>query len=361
MTTQTLTSLDRIQITLNHQEADRVPFLLPAIMQGARELGLTIHDYFLKAENVIEGQYRIRQKLGHDAVIGFFYAALEMEAWGGETIFTEYGPPNSGTIIINKPEDILNLQSPKIKESARLHEVIKTIQGLKERVGHEAPVIGCVVSPFSLPVMQMGFDRYFDLLYERPDLFERLMQLNEEFCVEWANTQLEAGASVISYFDPVSSPTIIPKELYLKTGFKVAKRTISRIKGNVMTGFASGRCLPIIDEVVQTGSIAVGSGFLEDLHTVKMACKNRLVLMGDLNPIDMRCWDEKEVESRIKKSIAGAGPGGGFILTDMHGEIPWQVSDETLLQISDAVRRWGQYPLRWIGEEENGRIMPSAM
>ena len=35
------------------------------------------------------------------------------------------------------------------------------------------------ISPFSLPVMQMGFDAYIELLYEQPQRFERLMQVNE--------------------------------------------------------------------------------------------------------------------------------------------------------------------------------------
>jgi uroporphyrinogen decarboxylase len=351
MTGSGSTSLERIQVTFQHREPDRVPLLLPVIMQGAKELGLTLREYFSEARYVVEGQRRLREKYHHDGVIGFFYASLEMEAWGGETIFIEDGPPNAGQPILHRPEQINNLQPPSIKESPRLKEVLKAIRALKDCVGNEAPVLGGVVSPFSLPVMQMGFDRYLDLLYERPDLFARLMQINEAFCVEWANAQLDAGADTISYSDPISSTTIIPKELYLKTGFAVAQRTIARIKGSVATNFASGRCLPIIDQVVQTGSLAVGAGFDEDLGQLKKACEKRLVLMGNLNPIEMRRWNPDETETMVKAAIAQAGPGGGFVLTDVHGEIPWQVPDEVLLSIAEAAHRWGQYPLRWIGTE----------
>ena len=37
--------------------------------------------------------------------------------------------------------------------------------------------------------------------------------------------------------------------------------------------------------------------------------------------------------------------GGGFILADNHGEIPWQVPDGVLTAIAQAVARWGRYPL----------------
>ena len=86
-----------------------------------------------------------------------------------------------------------------------------TLRGLKQRVGDSVPIIGVAISPFSLPVMQMGFDRYIELIYEQPGRFERLMQANIEFCVNWSNAQLAAGATAICYFDPVSSTTSIPR------------------------------------------------------------------------------------------------------------------------------------------------------
>jgi len=60
----------------------------------------------------------------------------------------------------------------------------------------------------------------------------------------------------------------------------------------------------------------------------------------------MRRWTQEQAEAKVKEALAKAGPGGGFILSDNHGEIPWQVPDEVLLAISEAVHIWGQYPLR---------------
>ncbi len=51
-----MTSAERVQTALAHKEPDRVPFLLPAILRGAREMGLSIQDYFSDAEAVAEGQ-----------------------------------------------------------------------------------------------------------------------------------------------------------------------------------------------------------------------------------------------------------------------------------------------------------------
>jgi uroporphyrinogen decarboxylase len=347
VTQSALSSLQRVLTTLAHHEPDRVPFFLLLTLHGAKELGLTIKEYFSQARYVVEGQVRLRAKYRHDCYYPFFYAPVEVEAWGGEVIFREDGPPNSGEPFLQQPEAITLLEPPHIPEAASLVRVLQTIEALKAKVGEAAPLIGVVMSPFSLPVMQLGFDRYLDLMVDRPDLFARLMQVNEAFCVEWANAQLAAGATAICYFDPVSSSTIVPRETYLKTGFEVACRTLARIHGPTATHFASGRSLPILADAVQTGTQVVGASSEEDLSEVKAACRGKVTVLGNLNGLEMRRWSIDEARSTTKAALAKAGRGGGFILSDNHGEIPWQVPDETLLAIAETVESWGRYPLDW--------------
>ncbi|MBI9047335.1 MAG: uroporphyrinogen decarboxylase family protein [Anaerolineaceae bacterium] len=346
MKNSSMTSLERVLTTLGHKEPDRVPLFLLLTMHGAKETGLTIKEYFSDPKNVIEGQLRLRKKYQNDCYTGFLYASLETEAFGGETIFIEDGPPNAAEPVINKFEDILNIEPPEIKDCPGLQKVLAIQAGLKAEVGNDAPIIGVVMSPFSLPVMQMGFENYLLLMFEHQDLFERLMKINEIFCVEWANAQLDAGATAICYFDPISSTTIVSPEQYRKTGLKVAQRTIQKIKGPTATHFASGNCLPIINDIKETGTAIIGVSSKEDLRSLKSAADKQLTLLGNLDGIKMRRWTVEEAETAVKKTIAAGGKGGGFILSDNHGEIPYQVPDETLIAISEAVRKWGEYPLK---------------
>ena len=59
----------------------------------------------------------------------------------------------------------------------------------------------------------------------------------------------------------------------------------------------------------------------------------------------MRHWTPEQAEAAVRTAIRKAGRGGGFILADNHGEIPWQVPDTVLMAIAQAVARWGRYPL----------------
>lgn len=343
-----MNSMQRVLTTLSHKEPDRVPLFLLTALQGAKELGLSIEDYFSRADYVVEGQIRLLKKYRSDCLYPFFYVPLELEAWGGEVIFQPDCPPNTGAPIIHRPEEIDRLQPPRVADAPCLTRVLDTIRQLKAKVGDSVPIIAVATSPFSLPVIQMGFDHYIELIYEQPERLECLMRANEEFCVEWSNAQLAAGATAICYFDPVSSVTVVPRELYLRTGQQVAKRTLARIYGPTATHLASGRGLPIVDDIAATGTAVMGVSALEDLAELKAAAQGKLTLLGNLNGIEMRRWTAEQAEMEVKRAIAQAGRGGGFILSDNHGEIPWQVPDEVLLAIGDAVERWGRYPLDWI-------------
>lgn len=343
-----MTSMKRVMTTMAGHEPDQVPLFLFTTMHGAKELGLGIRDYYSRAEHVVEGQMRLLAKYRSDCLYPFYYAAIEIEAFGGETIFIDDGPPNAGGPVIRRSEDIDRLEPPRLAEAAGLMRGLETIRRLRERVGDTVPILGAVISPFSLPVMQMGFDRYIELIYEQPERFARLMAVNQAFCVAWANAQLAAGATAIGYADPVSSTTSIPRQLYLETGHRVAVATLARIHGPTAIHLASGRGLAIVEDLVATGAAAVGVSVLEDLAEWKAATRGRLTLLGNLNGVEMRRWTPAQAESEVKQAIAKAGRGGSFILADNHGEIPWQVPEEVLLAIRDAADRWGRYPLDWV-------------
>jgi len=350
---KSMTPMERVVTTLGHKEPDRVPLFFTFTMHGAQELGLPIRDYFSQAEHVAEGQMRLYDIYHSDILYSFFYAAVEVEAWGADVLYSDDSPPNAGEPFIKTPDQIASLHVPDVRHSPSLLKVLRATELLQQRSAGTIPIAGVVMSPFSLPVMQMGFEKYIELIYDRPDMFDILMRVNEEFCVAWANAQFEAGATAIAYFDPVSSSTIIPRDLYLKTGYPIAQRVIARLKGPTVMLLASGRVLPILDDIATTGASVVGASTTEDLAQMKTTNNGRMTLLGNLNAIEMCRWTSEQAEAEVKQAIASAAPGGGFILCDNHGEIPWQVPASVLHAIVDAVNTWGTYPLDWIDHEQS--------
>jgi uroporphyrinogen decarboxylase len=345
--TAAMTPLERVLTTLRHEEPDRVPFFLLLTMHGARELQVPLPDFLQDAELMAEGQLRLREKYGHDCLVAAPYAAADVAAWGGEVLFREDGPPNAGEPLIADVERIRTLEPPDLAGNPVVARTLRLIEILASRA-QGVPIVGGVVGPYSLPIMQLGFERYLRLINERPDLFERLVAVNEEYCVRVANAQLAAGATAIGLADPMSSTTVSDARTFRKVAKPIATRTLARIHGGVALSLASGRCLEILGDVAETGALAVQVGPEEDLAELKRAAGGGVALIGNLNGVAMRRWSPQEAESEVKRALRAAGPGGGFVLADGHGELPFQVPDEVLHAVAGAVRRWGAYPLDWV-------------
>ena len=115
---------------------------------------------------------------------------------------------------------------PSIKDNPPLQRVLRLIRILNKRSAGEVPMLGVVISPFSLPIMQLGFGPYLDLLHDQPLMAKRLLQVNKDFCVAWANAQFQAGATALVYFDPMSSPTITDPGMARSIGMTMAQRVL---------------------------------------------------------------------------------------------------------------------------------------
>ncbi len=346
-----MTSMERVLCTLRHQEPDRVPVFLQVSMHGARELGMGLREYFRRGEHVAEGQRRLRAKYAHDSYYAFLYAAIEHEAFGGEALFSEDGPVNAGAPVILRRRDIFDLEVPDIGSASGLQETLKAIRLLKDTAAGEVPVLGVVMSPFSLPVMLMGFPAYLDLLHDDQEGFERLMAVTTAFSVEWARAQFDAGATAITYFDPLSAADITDSVLFERTGCAVTSATIPRLGGPTALHLGSGRVLDRMEWYCRTGAVALGVGAFEDLASLKRQATARVALLGNLNGIRLASASPQSAAQETEQCIRVAAAGGGFILSDGHGEIPWQVAEEVLMAVMETARTAGRYPIQGLANE----------
>ena len=338
-----LTSRERVLTALSYREPDRVPLLLALTYYGAKELQMSIKEYFSSSKNIIYAQKKMREKYKHDFYYAFYYASLEIEAFGGESIFYDDGPPNAGEPIIKNLSDIDNLDVPNVEKSDALRKVFETQCALK---GLDAPVIGVIISPFSLPIMQMGFDKYIELIYFQRDYFWKLMKKNMEFSAVWANLQLRSGADAIVYFDPLLSTEMISKDILQETGFLIAKKMFNKIKGPIIIHMASAKVIDSINKIIDSKVVAVSFSHSDDIKRLKEKFKGKVSFVGNLDGISMRKWTYQDVEKNVKELIINGASGGGLVISDSHGEIPWYVSEEVLYSISEVVQKYGTYPIK---------------
>ena len=105
-------SMELFGAIMQGQIPSRVPVVCNLFEQGAQELGLSIKEYYSKAEYVVEGQMKLRHKYDNDVVWGAQFAGRNAEILGSQfSIYAQDGPPNVGDLIIKSYEDIEKLEA----------------------------------------------------------------------------------------------------------------------------------------------------------------------------------------------------------------------------------------------------------
>jgi len=108
-----MTSLERVLTTLSHREPDRVPLFLMLTMHAPRNSVSPSASISRRRSRSWKDNCACAPGTAR-LLMPVLLRALEVEAWGGEVVFREDGPANSGEPLIKKPEQILELVPPGI-------------------------------------------------------------------------------------------------------------------------------------------------------------------------------------------------------------------------------------------------------
>lgn len=339
-----MNSFTRTMLSLKHKEPDRVPLFLLFTYYGARELGINIKDYLSKAENIVEGQKRLLAKFEHDCLYPFTHAALEASVFGQEIEFYDDGPPNAGEPILKSRDDIFKMEIPDPVKHDGCREALKAVVALAKEYKNKVPILSSVIGPFSLPIMLLGLKGWIEIFVaEDKEAIDAMVAKTSAFCVRWTNLIFDSGADAVGFFEPFGSATMVTPKEFEKYILDVDKNVISQFKGPAIFCGAGGRIEPIFDKLIGSGVAGCLLSVDDDLENIKNKYGANMVIAGNLNNIAMVGWDYDTAKSQAAKCIEKAKKGSGYILADQHGEISWEVKEEALRGIADAVKEFGTY------------------
>lgn len=338
-----MSSLQRVLATMTHKQPDRVPVFPILLLQGAAELGMGLEEYFSKGANWAQGQLKLRDKFGHDCVVGIPHVVQDITAFGAKVMYWEKGPPSPGGMVIHSWQDVDKMTVPDPKSVPELIETLTAIELLAKEVKGEVPIIGAVIAPFSLPSMLMGTEKWMDLLlFEersvREQVMGRMLEISSEFSIAWANAQLEAGADVIVLADGMASAAVLTRQQFIEFALPTLKAMIPRVNGFVVHE-GVGHLHPMLDLLVDIGLLGVILSHLDDLAKCREIVGDKLALIGNLNNIEMARWSPEEMTRRSEAALA-AVPCPGYVLSAQGPEIPLGVSDAVVQAMVEAAKNW---------------------
>jgi uroporphyrinogen decarboxylase len=162
------------------------------------------------------------------------------------------------------------------------------------------------------------------MLYRRPDLLHRLLEVNARAVADCLNAQIEAGAQAVMLFDTWGGT--LAHAAYLEFSLAYIRRVIGSLARE-----AAGERVPSIvftkgggpwlEAIAACGCDAVGVDWTVSLADVRRRIGDRVALQGNLDPLVLLA-DPAVVRREAERVLADYGPGAGHVFNLGHGIVP---------------------------------------
>lgn len=340
------TSLERIGALMQGKIPDRVPVICNLFEQGAKELGLSIKEYYSKPEYVAEGQIKLQEKYQYDCVWGFMFTGIIARILGSKgTIYSNDGPPNVGDMVLKKVEDISTFEIPdNIEDTKPMQDWIKCIQLITNEVGGKIPVLSGNVGTFSLPAILLGMEKWFELLLMGPfELRDELLAKCNIFNEKLVTSLRNAGVDMIAYMNPVGTKEFISFNQFNDLCLPWVKKDFQNIGVDGIIYFnGGGEINHTIDTLInETGIGAYYIHPFDDIKEAKSIINGRGISSGIINDIKLISWTPGETKSEVRRIMKEGSEGGGFIFGTL--VMPYMIPDENIKIMMEAAFEYGAY------------------
>jgi len=336
----------RLLAAVNGTPADRIPIFCNLLDHGAKEMGISLEDYYSRGENIAWTQLKMREKYGYDNLWCLFFAGKEAELLGcRKMIYAQDGPPNVGEMVIRGLGDIASLIVPdSVADHPAFIQELKCLEILRREAGGEYPICAYLTAPMTMPAMLMGMEKWLPLLLNGPaEPREELLSKCHEFFVKETAAYREAGADILIYSNPFGSTDFLPLSLFNKLALPWIKKDITAAGAAGMVYYCgSARFNQVIDTIFrETGLGTYYLSPLDDVAEGKGILDGRGLCCGVINDIKMLDWMPEEVKQEVKRLIEAGKPGGRFLIGTL--VMPYGISEENIRAFMDAALEYGSW------------------
>ncbi len=339
-----ITGMERLVAAVNGEPSDRIPVFCNLLDQGARELGLSLKEYYSKGEYVAEGQLRMREKYGYDNLWSLFYVGKEAELLGcRKIVFAEDGPPNVGQMVIRTYDDVERLEIPNdVSGHPAFQESLKCLRILRAEAGGKYPICAYITASMTLPAILMGMERWIELLLMGPvDVRDELLAKCSDFFRKEIAAYRDAGADVFVYSNPFGSTDFISMKFFKEVSLPWMERDFKGVDtGGVVYYCGSSPFNNVIDTVIERlGITAFYLSPMDDIVEAKRIIAGRGLCCGVINDIKLIDWSKEEIRGEVRRMIDQGMPGGRFLFGTL--VMPYGIPEENIRTMLGAAYEFG--------------------
>jgi uroporphyrinogen decarboxylase len=175
----------------------------------------------------------------------------------------------------------------QVPDLDHLRYVFDAVRSIRQALGGRVPLIGFSGSPWTLACYMVegsGSDDYRlvkTMLYSRPDLLERVLEVNSKAVVAYLNAQIEAGAQAVMVFD--SWGGVLADGAFQRFSLRWIAQVVQGIKRR--QGGERVPCIvftkggrPWLDEIAAVGADVVGLDWTVNLGLARARVGSRMAL-----------------------------------------------------------------------------------
>ena len=257
-----------------------------------------------------------------DAAIIFSDILVIPEALGQSYHFRDQGGIGMD-YLLDTAEQIEALDATGITE--KLKYVADALSLTRSKLGEDTALLGFCGSPWTLAcyMVEGGSAKNYvaikQLAWDRPELFETLMQKLTDAIVDYLHMQIDAGADALQIFD--SWGAICPATHYEAWSLRWVHHIIKALKGRVpviLYAKGMGHKAP---ELLNTGAKILSLDWTMNLRRMRQSIGHGAAVQGNLDPVILTTTPEI-TRREAQRVLSDAGSHPGFIFNLGHGMIP---------------------------------------
>ncbi len=311
-------------------------------------IGKKASDYYHSAEIMAELEIALFERLHHDSVGISTSLRGVAEAMGSKVGYPDYGISYLIEPAVKSVDEIESLKLPDPKKDGILPILIEAIKLTRDALIDKVDVGASMSGPFSVAASVVGTENLMKWMIKYPKKIHTLMDIIAEANNRYIEEVAKLGVS-IGFADPVSSTSLISPKQFREFSLPALQKNVNKIKektGSAPSIHICGKSKEIWEDVVNTGISNFSIDNVEDLEEAKKIMGDRVVITGNVPPVDVIHLGTKEdIFKSVKECIRkGHDSKKGYILST-GCQIPMHTPIENIEMFMEANRIYGKLPI----------------
>ena len=302
---------ERTLAFLEGRPVDRLPLMPVVMMLCADQIGVKYGRYVKEPEVLAEAQMRTAEEYDFDIVSCLSDPAREATDCGAHVEFYEDQPAailESDALLADK-STLGSLEIPDPLGGGRMHDAVRALALMKEKVGHERAVMGWVEGPCAEAADLRGINTLMLDFYDDPTFIRDLFDFTLEMGLRYARAQVEeAGVDMIGIGDAAAS--LIGPKFYDEFVWEYEKRLVEGLHamGTRARLHICGNINRILEGIGRLRCEIVDVDYMVPLSAAREAMGPDQALLGNIDPVSvLRNGSRDSVTAAIAECHRQAG------------------------------------------------------